>query len=200
MDNSDFFGPNLAKNRFLVWNSENKFWNKNQLPWLFWRKIAQQGTFGLQIQKTNVGIRISILEILCVLILRQNRRYWLFGSKFAQKWILGSEFQRTNVAITITILQIPCVPIFRQNRQLCLFWPNFAQKWTELGTEFQKSRSRFGWSELGGGGWSWVKQGGGGWSCVEVSAQFSNTQKKTSFDDGNRWSCWQGHKITQNTK
>ena len=42
-DNSDFFGPNLPRNGFRVGNSE-----------------------------TNVGIRISILEILCVSILSKN--------------------------------------------------------------------------------------------------------------------------------
>ena len=37
---------------------------------------------------------------------------------------------------------MPCVPIFKENQQLWLFWPTLAQKWV-LGSEFQKSRSRF---------------------------------------------------------
>ena len=32
MDKFDFFGLNLAKNQFLVWNSGNKCWNKNRHP------------------------------------------------------------------------------------------------------------------------------------------------------------------------
>ena len=32
MNKFDFFGPNLSKNWFFVWNPENKCWNKNQHP------------------------------------------------------------------------------------------------------------------------------------------------------------------------
>ena len=45
MDNFDFFGLNLPKK-----------------------------DFGLEIEKTIVGIRISILEIACVPIFRQNKQ------------------------------------------------------------------------------------------------------------------------------
>ena len=45
---------------------------------------------GLEIQKTNAEIRITILEILCVPIF--NEHLWLFRPKFTQKWILGSEY------------------------------------------------------------------------------------------------------------
>ena len=34
---------------------------------------------GLEIQKTNVGIRISILVIPCVPIFSQNKHKWIFG-------------------------------------------------------------------------------------------------------------------------
>ena len=47
---------------------------------------------GFKIQKANVGIRISILEIPYVPIFRQNGQLWIFGPKFAQKWVLGSNF------------------------------------------------------------------------------------------------------------
>ena len=83
--------------------------------------------FWLEIQKTNVGIRITFIEIPCLPIFGQNEQLWLFWPKFAQKSILGSEFQKTNVGIRISILEIPCVPIFRQNGQFCLFGPKFAQ-------------------------------------------------------------------------
>ena len=48
---------------------------------------------GFKIQKANVGIRISILEIPYVPIFRQNGQLWIFGPKFAQKWVLGSNFK-----------------------------------------------------------------------------------------------------------
>ena len=46
---------------------------------------------GLEIVKSNVGIRIKILEILSVPIFNQYEELWLSRPKFAQKWILGSE-------------------------------------------------------------------------------------------------------------
>ena len=73
---------------------------------------------GLEIQKTNVGIRMSILEIPCVPIFRQNEQLGLFWPKFVQKIDLGLEIQKTIVGVRISILEIPCVPIFRQNKQL----------------------------------------------------------------------------------
>ena len=47
-----------------------------------------------EIQKINVGIRISIVKMSYVPIVRKNEQLWLFWLKFAQKWILGSEFQK----------------------------------------------------------------------------------------------------------
>ena len=44
----------------------------------FLAQICPKMDLGLQIQKTNVGIRISILELPCVLISRQNGQLWLF--------------------------------------------------------------------------------------------------------------------------
>ena len=67
----------------------------------------------LEIQKTNVGIRISILEILYIPIFRQNKQLSLFWSKFAQKLDLGLKIEKINVGIRINILKIPRVPIFR---------------------------------------------------------------------------------------
>ena len=83
-NNLDFFGPNLPKKEFK-----------------------------LEIQKTNVGIRISILEIPCVPIFRQNGQLWLFGPKLVQNWILGSEFQKSKSGFGISILETLCAPIFR---------------------------------------------------------------------------------------
>ena len=63
--------------------------------------------FWLEIQKTNVGIRISILEMPCVPIFRQNKQVWLFRPKFAQKYILELDFQKYKSAFGINISKIP---------------------------------------------------------------------------------------------
>ena len=126
----------------------------------------------LKIRKTNVVIRINILEIPCVPIFRQNWQLLLFEPKFAQKWILGSEFQKSKSGFGINTSKIPCVsivrPKFGEIAQLhAIFW--FKYCWgccRELGG---------GWNELGGGGWSWVEVemswvdvDGAVWSCMEV--------------------------------
>ena len=129
----------------------------------FLAQICPKRKLGFEIQKTNVGIRISIFEIPCVPIFRQNGQLWVFGPKFAQKWILGSEFQKSKSGFGINTSKILCVPIFSQNWQLLSFRPKFG--------EIAQSRAIFwfkycwgccrelgwGWNELGGGGWSWVE-------------------------------------------
>ena len=144
----------------------------------FLAQICPKRKLGFEIQITNVGIRISILETPCVPIFRQNGQLWIFVPKFAQKWILGSKFQKSKSGFGISILEILCAPIFRQNGQLWIFWPKFG--------EIAQLRAIFwfkycwgccrelggGWNELGGG---WNELGGGGWSWVEVAARFSNT-------------------------
>ena len=98
-----------------------------QTTLIFLAQISPKRKWGFEIQKTNIGIRISIFEIPCVPIFRQNGQLWIFGPKFAQKWILGSEFQKSKSGFGISILEILCVPIFRQNGQLWIFGPKFAQ-------------------------------------------------------------------------
>ena len=82
---------------------------------------------GLRNEKSNVGIRIKILEILCVLIFSQYEELWLFRPKFAQKWILESEFQKSKSGFGINTSNILCVPIFSQNGQLLIFRPKFGE-------------------------------------------------------------------------
>ena len=139
----------------------------------FLAQIWPKRKLGFQIQKTNVGIRISILEIPCVPIFGQLK---IFGPKSAQKWILGSEFQNEHLGFGINTSKIPYEPIFGQNGQLLIFWPKFG--------EIAQLRAIFwfkycwgwelggGWNELGG---SWNELNGGGWSWVEVCVRFSNT-------------------------
>ena len=64
---------------------------------------------GLEFQKTNVGIKISILD-LCFL-----------------------EFQKTNVEKRINILETPCVPIFRQTDNFDFFSPNLPKSEIKFG-------------------------------------------------------------------
>ena len=101
-------GLTLPKNGFRYWNSKNKCWNKNQHPrdtmcanfqaeqttLTFLAPICPKMDFWLEIQKTNVEIRIIILEIPCVPLFRQNRQLWNVWPKFAQKWIFGWNFKK----------------------------------------------------------------------------------------------------------
>ena len=108
----------------------------------FLAQIYPKRKLRFKIQKTNVGIRISIFEIPRVPFFTQNWQLWVFGPKFAQKWILGSIFQKSKSGFGISILEILFVPIFRQNWQLWFFGPKFARKWI-LRSQFQKSKSGF---------------------------------------------------------
>ena len=81
----------------------------------FSTQIFSKMDLGLEIHKTNVGIKISILDIPCVPIFRQNRHFLLLRSKFSQKLILESEFQKFESGFGINTSKIPCVPIFSQN-------------------------------------------------------------------------------------
>ena len=104
-----------------------------QTTLIFLAQISPKRKWGFEIQKTNIGIRISIFEIPCVPIFRQNGQLWIFGPKF----------QKSKSGFGISILEVLWVPIFRQNGRLWIFGPRFAQKWI-LGSEFRKSKSGFG--------------------------------------------------------
>ena len=138
----------------------------------FLTQICPKRKLGFEIQKTNVGIRISILEIPCVPIFRQNGQLWIFGPKFAQKWILGSKFQKSKSGFGINSPNISCVTIFSQNGRLLIFWPKFGEI-VQLRVIFW---FKYCWGccrKLGG---DWNELGGGGWSWVEAGARFSNTR------------------------
>ena len=80
-----------------------------QTTLIFLAEICPKIDLALEIQKTIVGIRNSILEISCVPIFRQNKQVELFRPKFAQKWILGSEFQKSKCRFKISTSKEPCV-------------------------------------------------------------------------------------------
>ena len=81
----------------------------------FSSQICSKLDLGLEIHKTYVGIRVSILDIPWVSIFSPKRQLWIFRPKFAQKWVLGSEFQMSKSGFGISTSKIPCVLIFIQN-------------------------------------------------------------------------------------
>ena len=63
----------------------------------FSAQICSKMDVGLETEKIDVGIRISILAILCVSIFRQNRQLWLFLAQIRSKTDSRLEIQKTNV-------------------------------------------------------------------------------------------------------
>ena len=146
----------------------------------FLAQICPRTNLELKIQKTNVGIGISILETPCVPIFRKNRQLWLFEPKFAQKWIFGLEFEKSKSGFEISTCNIPSEPIFSQNGQLQIFRPKFGEIpqlrvifWFEYCWRYCRELVG-GWNELVEGGWSWVEQG----------ARFSNALLKVVLHTG----------------
>ena len=122
-DSFDFFSPNLPRSGSRASNSENYCSNKNWHPQYtmcanfqstlsFSAQICPKKNLGFETEKNNVGIRINVVERLCVPIFSQTGQLWLFRPKFAQKWILGLEFQKSKSGFGISTSYIPCVPIF----------------------------------------------------------------------------------------
>ena len=81
----------------------------------FSAQIFPKTDLELEIQKTNIGIGISILDIIRAPIFSQSRKLWLFRPKFAQKWLFPSDIQNYKWGFRIYIFKIPCVSIFSQN-------------------------------------------------------------------------------------
>ena len=134
---------------------------QNGQLWLFWSKFAQKWILGLEFQKINVGITISVLEIHACQFSDKTDN-WLFEPKIAQKWIFGSEFQKSKSGFGITTCNRPCEPTFTHNGQLWIFWPKFGEIaplrmifWFEYWGCCRELGG--GWHELVGGEWSWVE-------------------------------------------
>ena len=61
-----------------------------QSKWTTFNFLAQiypEKDLGLETEKRNVGIRINIIETLCVPVFSLTGRLWVFESEFAQKKI-----------------------------------------------------------------------------------------------------------------
>ena len=136
VDNSTISTKICPKNGFRFEISQKFCQNKNQHP----------GGLGLEVQKTNVQIRINILEIQfsfkTTLVIFKNFKISKF-SKICPKKKFGSKVRTNNFGIKISILQIPSVSIFRQNGHFLVFRPKFTQKFISR-SEFQKFKSGFG--------------------------------------------------------
>ena len=146
---------------------------------------------GFEIQKTNVGIRISIFQTPCVPIFRQNEQLWLFWPKFTQKWILGPEFQNLSpnlesappryvmcqFSVKMYSFQFSGLNLGKLSKYVQYFGSNNVER-----TGWKLKWAGWSWMELGEG---WNELGGGGWSWVEVGAWFSNTQNKTFSETRN---------------
>ena len=112
VNNSYFWLKFIQKIGFRFGILEDNYQNKNQDP----------QDLGSEFQKTNVVIRISILEILCLLIFGQGERRTLnFSTQIYPKMALGLEIQKTNARMKMSILEIPCVPILWQNEHFFTF-------------------------------------------------------------------------------
>ena len=106
-DKFDFFGSNFPKKEFKVGNSSHSCWNKNQhsrditcanfqlkqTTLTFLVQICPKRKVGFEIQKINVRITISILEIPYVPIFRQNQQVWIFGSNLLKNGFWGRNFK-----------------------------------------------------------------------------------------------------------
>ena len=122
----DFFNPNLSKNGFRVGNSENCCYNKNQHPrytmcvnfqskWTtlnFSAQICPKKDFGFKTEKSNLGIRVNIVE---TLNFRSNWTTLSFSVQICPKMDLGFEIEKTNVGTRISNLEVTCGTIFWQN-------------------------------------------------------------------------------------
>ena len=122
----------------------------------FLAQICPKWFLGSEFQKLNVGLRISILEISCVPVFRQNGQFWLFWPKLTQKRLFGSEFQKSKFGFGISTSKIPWQRIFSQNGQLWIFRPKF-WKIAQLGAIFWFEYCWGCCRELGGDEWSWVE-------------------------------------------
>ena len=141
-DNFELFDQDLPKNGFWGRNFKNlnldsesaslrysvhHFSDKYGQLWTTGAKFAQKWILGSKFQNLKSEFGISILDILCATIFRQNAQLWIFRPKFAQKWILESEFQKSKSGFGISTSNIPCVSIFSQNGKLLIFWPKFGE-------------------------------------------------------------------------
>ena len=126
----NFFSPNLPKSGSRVDNLENYCRNNNQHPRYTMcakTQICPKKDLGFKTEKNNVGIRINIVDILCMPIQKTSVGIRIIivnmlcvsifrkNGQLAQKWILGSQFQKSKSGFGSNTSKILCVPVFSQN-------------------------------------------------------------------------------------
>ena len=132
----------------------------------------------LKIRKTNVVIRINILEIPCVPIFRQNWHFYFLSPNLPKNEFWGRNFKNLSLDSEST------PPKYHVCQFLVKIWGNCPITCNILVQILLRVLQRAGWRlkwagwrwmELGGG---WNELGGGGWSWVELGAWFSNALLK----------------------
>ena len=82
----------------------------------FSAQVCPKMDLWLEIEKTNIGIKISIPTLCASFQAKQTTL--TFTAQIFPKMDLGLEIEKNNVGIRVNILKIPCVPIFSRNGQL----------------------------------------------------------------------------------
>ena len=139
---------------------------------------------GLEIEKTNIGIRISIFKILCV-------------PSFSKKWWLGTfdlGLPKNGFSVEPASSRYHVYQFLGKTNNFDIFGPSLSKNgfwgrnFKNLSLNLESTRPRYlvqrwgcwrdlggVWNELGGGGWSWMEVeiswlevDGAEWSWVEV--------------------------------
>ena len=71
----------------------------------FLAQICPKRKLGFEIQKTNVGIRISILEIPCAPVFRQNEQLQFLGPNLPKNGFWGQDFKNLNLDLESAFLR-----------------------------------------------------------------------------------------------
>ena len=130
----------------------------------------------LEIQKTNVGIKISILEILCVPISRQNGHFLVFGRSFPKNWLWAQNFRNLSpnsesvhprfygcqFSVKTDNFELFGLNLEKLPNHIRYFGANNVEGIAESWVEVQMS-----WVEVGRTGWNWMKVDGAGWRWVQ---------------------------------
>ena len=166
--------PNLPKNGF--WGSEFQK-SKSRFTNLFFQDamcanfylkrttltfLAQTWPKSKLGFEANVGIRISILEIPCVPMFRQNRQLWLFRLNLPKNGFCGRNFNNLSLD---SASKPPIYHVCQFSVKMDNFWfpginlgklPNYVQY---FGLNLLRILQRTGW-RLKWAGWRWMKLGG----------------------------------------
>ena len=134
---------------------------------------------GLEIQKSNVGIRINILEIPCVPFFRKNRKIWLFRPKFAKKKFWGRNFKNLSLDSESAPPRYQVCQFSAKTDNFEFFglnlgkFPNYVQYFGSNyvdGVGESWLEADVNWMEVDGAGWRlklaewrWMDLGGEGW-------------------------------------